>query len=68
MLSHVIESIGQLDSYPEFSEFYQNYIKETQDSILDYELYVNERKMVQVKSFNSVITQLNDLTEELKLL
>lgn len=68
MLSQIVRNISQLDSYPEFSEFYQEYVKKMQDDILENEFAVNEVKMVRVKSFNSVITQLNELTEELKTL
>lgn len=68
MLSSVIECIAETVKYPEFSEFYQNYIKEIQDTIISNELAVNEYKMVKVNSSNQILIQLNELTEELKVL
>ena len=66
MLLQVMNNISQLNELPEFSTFYQDYVKEMQDCILDSELIVNNRKMTQLKNFNCVLTQLNELTEELK--
>ena len=68
MLSSVVEDIAELDCYPDFGEYYQNYIKTIQDSIISNEVAVNEYKMVRMKSLNCVLTQLNELTEELKTL
>ena len=68
MFSQITKSISQLDDYPEFSKYYQRYVKQIQDDILDNELSVNEVKMTQLKNFNCVITQLNELTEELRKL
>lgn len=68
MLSSVIECIAETAKYPEFSEFYQSYIKEIQDTIISNELAVNEYKMVKVNSSNQILIQLNELTEELNIL
>ena len=68
MLSRIQSSIIQLDDYPEFGRFYQQYVSELEDSILENEFSVNRNKMTQLKNFNCVLTQLNELTEELKRL
>lgn len=68
MLAQISESISQLNQLPEFSVLYQDYVKDIQDDILDNELAVNGNKMAQLKNFNCVLTQLNELTEELKKL
>ncbi len=68
MLSSVVESIAELDSYPDFGTYYQNYIKDIQDRIISNELAVNEYKMEHLNSLNCVLSQLNELTEELKTL
>ena len=65
MLSQICKSIAELDHYPDFRVYYQNYVKEIQDRILDNELTINTKKMARLKNFNCVLTQLNELTEEL---
>lgn len=68
MLSSITEAIKNLENEPDFNDFYQDYIRSTQDSIIANEIAVNEYKMLHVGSFNPLLSQLNDLTEELKLL
>ena len=66
MMSRILDSIDSLAEKPRFSQFYQDYIKDMQDAIIDNETKQNEWKMSRLKSLNSVLRQLNELTEELK--
>ncbi len=66
MLSTIANDLAELNNYPEFGVFYQNYVRDIQDAILQREYKVNKQKLAQLKSFNCVLIQLNELTEELK--
>lgn len=68
MLCQIRQTISDIDKYPDFKDYYQDYIKSLQDAILEVEVKDNSSKMSHLKSLNKVISQLNVLTEELKTL
>ena len=68
ILSQLADDLAELKHYPEFSAYYQDYVKDIQDRIIDNELDVNSSKLTQLKNPSCILTQLNELTEELKTL
>lgn len=68
ILVDIQKYISELNDTKDFASFYQDYVKSIQDNIISNELEVNKHKMTHMKSMNNVLGQLNNLTEELKIL
>lgn len=66
MLAQVEQLVNDASNYPEFKSYYQDFVKNIQDNILDNEVNVNRHKLMTSKSLNCVLHELNVLTEELK--
>ena len=49
-----------------FEEFYQSYVEETQDRILRHQIAVDSHKFRSIDDINTIVRDLNSLTEELK--
>lgn len=65
MLRSIRECITNLPQ-KNFDEFYQDYITQIQDSIIEHEVVQTYSKLDQMEDELTIIEGLNELTEELK--
>ena len=67
MLSSIKESIKNLPT-KSFGEFYQDYVRDSQDSILYRNVDFASRKCTSLEDIKSVEAGLNKIAEEMKFL
>lgn len=67
MLQTIRDSISNLPD-KSFSEFYQEYVRSSQDSIINHDISIVAKQYTTLEDTTQILKGLNTITEELKKL